>query len=88
MKPPMYYKFTDSNGKYFIYEYIVGFGDMATYKIGKIVGKKTIFESVEACVQIPIGVLKRTMHIGHTINEYETLEDLEGELFLENLLDM
>ncbi|MCP3685934.1 MAG: hypothetical protein GY861_25080 [bacterium] len=82
-----YIKFVDSNGKYFIFEFVRGTGEMATYRQGRVVGNKTNFEKMGATPDMPLSFLKLNMYRGFKTDEYATLEDLEGELFLEALED-
>ena len=86
--PDAYLKFTDpmDSKKYFIYEHVRGHGDMATYRKGKVVGKKTIFD-VESQMEAPISSLKYMVHRGHKLEGYATYEELECELFMEAFED-
>ena len=84
MIEPVYLKFIDPNDskKYYLYEYIRGTGEMATYRKGKVIGKKALFD-VESKAEVPVGALKHMVHRGHKLSTYETQEELECELFLE-----
>ena len=86
--PDKYIKFIDPSDKkkYYIYEYVNGFGEMAIYKKGKVIGKKTVFDG-DCQANAPINALKLMIYRGHKFEMYATLEDLEGELFLEAFLE-
>ncbi len=88
-KPKAYLKFIDpqDDSKYYIYEYIRGMGEMAMYCTGKIVGKKTQFDSMSPQAMVPIGPLKLGIHRGCKCDTYDTIEELECELFLEAFED-
>ena len=87
--PDKYIKFIDPNDdkKYYIYEYVRGMGEMSMYRKGSVKGKKTIFDE-ESTAQAPINALKLMVHRGMKYEAYATLEDLEGDLFLESFLEM
>jgi len=86
--PDHYIKFIDprNDKKYYIYEYVRGMGEMAIYRKGKVIGKRTVFDG-DCQADAPINALKLMMYRGHKFEMYETLEDLEGELFLEAFLE-
>lgn len=86
--PDKYIKFISPHDKkkYFIFEYVRGTGEMAIYCKGKVIGKKTVFDG-DCQADAPINALKLMMYRGHKFETYETLEDLEGELFLEAFLE-
>jgi len=88
-KPKPYIKFVDPNDdrKYFIYEHVVGMGYMAIYVKGNVIGKKTMFDKMNPKAKVPLSVLKFGMHQGQTLVEYNSLEELENDLFLENFLE-
>ena len=89
MKTIMYYRFSERHTKkQYIYQFVRGQGDMATYTQGKIIGKKTNFEADGMAIQAPIGALKNMVHRGLKCEEFEKLEDLEAVLFLENFLEV
>ena len=85
---PAYLKFIDPNDdkKYYLYEYVIGHGDMATYRKGKVIGKKSVFDT-ESQAQVPVSALKHMLHRGHKFSEYATQDELEGELFLDAFVD-
>ena len=87
--PDQYIKFIDLNDekKYYIYEYVRGMGDIAIYRKGRVVGKnKTVFDG-DSQIDVPINALKLGLYRGHKFEMFKTLEDLEGDLFMEALLD-
>ena len=86
--PDKYIKFINpqDSKKYYIYEYVKGFGDMSIYKKGKVTGKKTVFDG-DSQADAPVNALKLMLYRGHKFESYATLEDLEGDLFLEAFLD-
>ena len=90
MKPSAYIKFIDPQDKkkYYIYAYVRGMGDMAIYHRGKVIGKKTVFDGMQMEADVPINALKFGMYSGHKLELYDSLEDLEGDLFLEAFLEM
>jgi hypothetical protein len=73
--------------KYYIYEYIIGQGDMALYRKGDVIGKKTIFDRESNVQGVPLGTLKYMMYRGHELKTYPSYDDLEAELFMEALED-
>jgi len=86
--PDQYIKFINprDSKKYYIYEYVRGTGEMAIYSKGKVIGKKTVFDG-DCQADAPINALKLMMYRGHKYETYATLDDLEGELFLEAFLE-
>lgn len=85
-----YLKFTDQNDerKYYIYEWVMGQNEMASYRKGKVVGKKTVFDvDSQVNLPVPLNALKLGVHRGMKVEEYATLDDLEGDLFLEAFLE-
>jgi hypothetical protein len=85
---PKYIKFIDprDSKKYFIFEYVRGTGEMATYRKGRIIGKKTAFD-VDSHIESPVGALKHMVHRGHKLETYTSLDELEAELFMEAFED-
>jgi hypothetical protein len=85
-----YLKFIDpiDQKKYHIYEWVRGIGEMATYRKGKVIGNKTMFDhEAQVNVPVPYNALKLGVHRGMKVEEYETLEALECELFMEAFED-
>ena len=85
---PQYIKFVDPKDerKYYIYEYVRGTGDMATYRKGSVIGKKTLFDKT-ATAESPVNALKLMMYRGHKSELYETLDELEADLFMEAFME-
>jgi len=86
--PDQYIKFIDPSDKrkYYIFEYVRGIGEMAIYRKGKVIGKKTVFDG-DCQADAPVNALKLMMYRGHKFESFATLEDLEGELFMEAFLE-
>ena len=84
-----YYKFVDKfdDKKYFIYEWVRGVDDFATFRKGRVVGKKTCFEKMDASPDMPLSFLRLNLHNGQKMDGYETIDELEAELFLEAFLE-
>ena len=86
--PDKYLRFVNRNDdkKYYIYEYVRGNGDMSIYRRGKVVGKRTVFEN-EFTSSMPLSTLKFMLHKGLKFQSFETLDELEAELFMEAFED-
>jgi hypothetical protein len=86
--PDKYIKFIDPHDdkKYYIFEYVRGTGDMSIYRKGRVIGKKTVFDG-DSQIDAPVNALKLSLYRGHKFEMFKTLEDLEGDLFMEALLD-
>ena len=87
--PDLYLKFIDPNDKkrYFIYEYVRGMNEMSIYRKGRVIGKKTTFDTMDAQGSMPISVLKNMVHRGCKCVSFATYDDLEADLFMEAFLD-
>lgn len=83
-----YIKFIDPKDKkkFYLYEYVRGHGEMATYRKGRVIGKKSVFD-YDAQAQAPVNALKHMVHRGYKFSEYASQEELEGELFLDAFED-
>jgi hypothetical protein len=87
---PKYIKFVDQKDdrKYYIYELVRGTGDMATYSKGSVIGKKTVFDvDSHVNVPVPINALKLGVHRGMKFVSYETLDEIEADLFMEAFME-
>ena len=88
-KPDGYLKFIDpaSDKKYVIYEYVRGTGDMSIYCRGRVIGKKTAFDTMNPMASTPITVLKNMIHNKWKCDSFATYDDLEADLFMESFLE-
>jgi hypothetical protein len=91
-QPKAYLKFIDPSqrdekNKYSLYEYVKGTGDMSIYRKGNVVNKKTVFDGMTVQAEMPLSSLKHMIHRGQKCDEYDSLDELEGELFMEAFED-